>query len=323
MRVIIPVAGAGTRLRPHTFSTPKPLLTVGGKPVLAHILEPLLTLPITEVVFVLGVMAEQIREYVDSHYTFQARFIEQKDLLGLGYALHLAMKEVGTGPVLVILGDTIIHCEFNQFIRSGKNVLGVCEVSDPHRFGIAEINDGKVVGLEEKPREPKTNLALVGLYYFSESSILAEELSTLVESGKRTSGEIQFTDALQRMIKRGIVFSPYEVTGWLDCGKKETLLDTNRILLDGLPVPQGHDGCTFIPPVYIGTDATLERSTIGPNVSIGEGVQVRNSVIRDSIIDRGALIEDSHIDNSLVGPRVIVRGLRGKINIGESSEIEC
>jgi glucose-1-phosphate thymidylyltransferase len=323
MRVIIPVAGAGTRLRPHTFSTPKPLLTVGGKPVLAHILEPILTLPVTEVVFVLGVMADQMKEYIDSHYTFRTRYIEQKDLLGLGYALHLAMEQIGPGPVLIILGDTIIHCDFNQFIRTGANVLGVREVSDPHRFGIAEIHDGKVVGLEEKPRHPKTNLALVGLYYFADSGILAEELCTLVESGKRTSGEIQFTDALQRMIGRGVVFNPYEVTGWLDCGKKETLLSTNRILLNGQPVPHGHESCTFIPPVCVGIDATLERSTIGPNVSISDGAQVRNSVIRDSIVDRGAIVEDSHIEESLIGPRALVRGLRGKINIGESSEILC
>ena len=174
MRVIIPVAGAGTRLRPHTFSTPKPLLTVGGKPVLAHILEPILTLPITEVVFVLGVMADQMREYIDSHYTFRTRYIVQKELLGLGYALHLALEQIGSGPVLIILGDTIVHCEFNQFIRTGANVLGVRAVSDPHRFGIAEISDNRVVGLEEKPRQPKTNLALVGLYYFTESTFLNE-----------------------------------------------------------------------------------------------------------------------------------------------------
>jgi glucose-1-phosphate thymidylyltransferase len=323
MRVIIPVAGAGTRLRPHTFSTPKPLLTVGGKPVLAHILEPILTLPITEVVFVLGVMADQMKEYIDSHYSFRTRYIEQKDLLGLGYALHLAMEQIDTGPVLIILGDTIIRCDFNQFILSGANVLGVREVSDPHRFGIAEISNNKVVGVEEKPSQPKTNLALVGLYYFSESAILAEELCTLVDSGKRTSGEIQFTDALQRMISRGVVFSPFEVTGWLDCGKKETLLSTNRILLNGLTAPRGHDTCTFIPPVSVGVDTTLEQSTLGPNVSIADGVQIRNSVIRDSIIDRNAIVEDSYIEESLVGPRVLVRGLRGKINIGESSEIMC
>ncbi|HOZ08850.1 MAG TPA: nucleotidyltransferase family protein, partial [candidate division Zixibacteria bacterium] len=170
IRVIVPVAGAGTRLQPHTLTLPKALLPVGGKPALAHVLEPLVPLEPEEVVFVIGHLGDQIIDYVRENYRIKARFAAQEKLLGLGYALHLALREMADGPTLVILGDTVVECDYGAFLGAGEYVLGLRSVDNPHRFGVAEVDGGRIVGLEEKPADPRSNLALIGLYYFSDTA---------------------------------------------------------------------------------------------------------------------------------------------------------
>lgn len=321
MKIVIPVAGVGSRLQPHTFTVPKALLHVAGKPVLAHILEPVLQLQPEEVIFVIGFKGEQIKEYITNTYSFPTRFVPQEQLLGLGYALHLALQEVPTGPVLTVLGDTIVECNLKDFIAAGKYVLGLHRVDDPQRFGIAEVNGNTVTKLEEKPAAPRSDLALIGLYYFDEVETLKAELAALVQKGKRTGGEIQLTDALQAMIENGTSFVPYEVSQWYDCGKKETLLQTNRHLLKKISSVPAPEGSLVVPPVFIAPSARITNSIIGPYVSVAEDAVIENSIVTDSVIGVGAQLEHTILDNSLIGRKAIVKGVKQNINIGDYSHV--
>jgi glucose-1-phosphate thymidylyltransferase len=323
MKVVIPVAGIGARLRPHTNTIPKSLLDVAGKPILSHILDPLKKIKPKEVIFVIGYRGEQIRNYVKENYEFKASFVEQDQLLGLGYAISLALAKVGKSDLLVILGDTIVESDLKKFTDKGDFVLGVKAVDNPSRFGIAAIKDGSVSKLVEKPKSPPGNLALIGLYYFKNTDALKKELNKLVKSGKKTGGEIQLTDALQGMIENGTKFLPFEVSGWFDCGTKEAMLDTNRHFLKKIPQRNSLDGCTLVPPVYISQSAKVEQSSIGPNVSVGERASILNSSIKDSIIGENSTIEKAEITNSLIGQNAVIRGYSGILNLGDNSEVLC
>ncbi|RME31936.1 MAG: nucleotidyl transferase [Candidatus Zixiibacteriota bacterium] len=321
MKVIIPVAGEGTRLRPHTHTFPKPLLKVAGKEILGHILDPIVRLSPDEVIFVVGFKGEMIEQFVRQTYDFPARFVTQDKLLGLGYALDLALETIDGGPVLIVLGDTIVDCDLAGFVAAGDNVLGLRQVDDPQRFGIAEVADGRIIHLEEKPEHPKTNLAVIGLYYFAEGNTLKEHLAAHIASGRTTRGEIQFTDALERMIRAGEVIVPFEVQGWYDCGKKETMLETNRHLLARLPAPPPQDGCVIVPPVSLADSVTCEHAVIGPHVSVAGNVVIRRAVISDAIIGENTTITDAIITNSIVGRDAVIRGRALALNLGDSSEI--
>lgn len=321
MRVVIPVAGAGTRLRPHTHSLPKPLLHVAGRPILSYLLDPVVKLEPEEVVFVTGYRAEQLEAYVRENYSFNATFVPQGKLLGLGYALNVGVDHIVDDDVLVILGDTIVDCDLKGFMAAGEYVLGLKQVEDPHRFGIAVIDDGKVVNLEEKPTNPKTNLAVIGLYYFRKIDTLKTALRDLVKSGKVTRGEIQFTDALQDMIADGVEFVPYEVEEWFDCGKKETMLTTNRHLITVRNQTKALEGCVLVPPIYVHPTAKVVRSVIGPNVSISEGSTVTDSVISNSIVGSNSTLDKMMLTDSIVGHNVTLRGKSQVLNIGDSTEI--
>ncbi len=321
IRVIIPVAGSGSRLQPHTLTLPKALLPVGGKPALAHVLDPIAALEPDEVVFVVGHLGDQIMNWVRDNFTFKTRFIPQEKLLGLGYALHLAMKDLDDRPTLIILGDTVVDCDYEALINTGDYVLGLRAVDNPHRFGIAELDGSYIVGLEEKPEHPKTNLALIGLYYFAEVGQLRADLANLVRSGRTTSGEIQFTDALHSMIEAGVRFAPFEVSGWFDCGKKETLLSSNRALLESQPQPKAPDGSAFVPPVYIAPTAKIVNSIIGPNVSIGDNVTVERSVISNAIIGERSRITHSVLNDTLIGRDAVVEGQAAELNLGDKSTL--
>ncbi len=321
MRVVIPVAGAGTRLRPHTYSLPKPLLHVGGRPIIAHLLDPIVKLNPDEVVFVVGFRGEAIREYVRDNYSFKATFISQDKVLGLGYALDMGIRDLPDDDLLIILGDTIVECDLRKFVSAGDYVLGLKAVDDPRRFGIAVVNNGSVVELEEKPKEPKTNLAVIGLYYFKKVDQLRRVLNAHVASGQITRGEIQFTDALQKMIREGVRFVPYEVSEWFDCGKKETMLSTNRHLVASLHQTPELNDSRVISPVFVHPDAEVSCSVIGPNVSISENTVIKNCIIRNSIVSSNVRIENMILEDSLVGHDVVLRGKSSMVNLGDSSEI--
>nr|MBN2278277.1 NTP transferase domain-containing protein [candidate division Zixibacteria bacterium] len=320
LKIIIPVAGVGTRMRPHTFTAPKPLIPVAGKPILSHIIDPLAGLNPAEVVFVVGYLGGQIVDFIKTNYQFNATFVEQTDLLGLGFAIHLALRETSDSPCLIILGDTIARTDYKRFISKKGNIVGLKKVEDPRRFGVALVENEKVIALEEKPKNPRSDLALIGLYYFEDSAPLRTRLEKLIKLGKKTGGEIQLTDAMEFMIKDGIEFKPFEVDNWYDCGKRETLLNTNRALLSESSEVADYPGSVIVPPVYISPLAEIEDSIIGPNVSISEYARVSRSIIRESIISSRATIEDSLLEESVVGSLAVIRGTFQRLNIGNSSE---
>ena len=322
MKVVIPVAGSGTRLRPHTYSQPKPLLEVGGKPIIAHLLDPIVKLQPEEIIFVIGYMGERIEQYVRENYSVKTTFIPQTKLLGLGYALCQAVHEIASGDVLVVLGDTIVRCNLSKFTHAGDNVIGVLPVDDPSRFGIVTVDKGRIVHLVEKPENPPSNLAIIGLYYFRDVAPLREALGGHVESGRITRGEIQFTDALQIMLDKGIGMVPYEVREWFDCGKKETLLSTNHYLVEELGQNPQCPGSVIKGPVFVHPGAQVINSEIGPAVSISDGAVIRNSHVANSIIGRNSTIDNAILKDSLIGNNTKVRGGCLIANLGDSSEVE-
>jgi glucose-1-phosphate thymidylyltransferase len=323
MRAIIPVAGVGSRLRPHTFSVPKVLLNVAGKPILGHILDKLLGEGITEATIVVGYLGEMIQEFVRSTYpTLRVEYVEQEEALGLGHAIYLSRHTIGTDPLLIILGDTIFDVDLGPVLRGGVSALGVKAVDDPRRFGVAEIEGGMIRRLVEKPEMPTSNLAVVGLYYIRNAALLAECLTDIVERDVRTRGEYQLTDALQRMIERGERFTTFPVDGWFDCGKPETLIATNRALLEKHSTSRAVEGVVVVEPVFIAPSAVLENCVIGPNTTVSAGATVSDAIIRNSIIGENAQVRKALLDNSIVGPGAVVRGSYKRINVGDSSEID-
>ena len=319
---IVPVAGVGTRLRPHTHSTPKSLLLVAGKPILAHILDQLKG-SVERVVLVIspGSQGERIKQYAAGYSDLKIDCVLQPEPLGLGHAVAQAKPLAGTSSLLIILGDTIVQASIGELIQGGSKV-GVAEVSDPSRFGVVEVREGKIVRVVEKPDKPISNLAIVGLYYITKGPLLFDCLETLVRDGRRTKGEIQLTDALGLLIERGEELRPFPVKGWYDCGKTESLLETNRALLDQLATPVSREGVVVLPPVALDPTADVTAAVIGPYVSIGPRAQVRQAVVRNSIVNEGATVVDILLDSSVVGENAVVRGAYQRLNVGDSSEVE-
>ncbi len=320
---VIPVAGAGTRLRPHTLTAPKSLLPVAGRPILGHLLDDLMAAGVRHAVLVVGAMGERVRAFVSEEYESRglaAQFVEQPEARGLGHAVHLAAPLVGERPLLVVLGDTIFETDLRGVLRRGRSAIGVREVEDPRRFGVVVMEDGRVRRLVEKPEVPPSRLAIVGIYFFRESGPLFGALADTVRRGVQTRGEFQLTDALQEYLDRGHDLEVFPVEGWYDCGNTETLLETNRILLGRggrlVQIP----GSIVVPPVVLAPGAVVEHSIVGPFVSIGAGAVVRRAIIRDSILYDGARVEDSLLEGSLVGTSATVTGTFRRLNLGHSSE---
>lgn len=321
---VIPVAGVGTRLRPHTHTLPKVLLHVAGKPILAHILDDLPGLGIRRAVLIVGYMGDLVREYVGKHYrNLEVEYVEQSEPAGLGHAVSLAEPFADDGRVLIILGDTIFEADLKPVLAGGVNSIGVKEVQDPRRFGIVERDpDGRVTRLVEKPEQPTSNLAITGIYYFDRGRPLFEALAELQRLGLRTKGEFQLTDAMQMLVSRGELITTFPVEGWYDCGKTETLLETNRVLLGKCNGVTSIAGSLVHPPVCIADDAIIENCIIGPHVSVAAGARLRNAVVRDSIINENATVEDIMLESSVVGVNAVVRGGYRRVNVGDSSEVD-
>jgi glucose-1-phosphate thymidylyltransferase len=322
VKIIIPVAGAGTRLRPHTYTQPKPLLNVAGKPILAHILDSVIPLKPSKVILIVSHQGEKIAGFVRKNYDIKFSLVHQAELLGLGHAIYLTRTEFDQEPILIILGDTIIESNLLKNLKGRFNLLGVKPVKDPQRFGIAEVKAGLVTNLVEKPERPKGNLALVGLYYIRSTGILRETLDRIVRQKVTTKGEIQLTDALQRMIKQGVKFKTFNIQGWYDCGKTETLLETNQRLLEksGGSV-RTHKKALIIPPVYLAPSAQIANSVIGPYATVLDRVRITNSIIKNSILSKGCCVQDAILENSLIGQYAKVNGRAKSINLGDSAEI--
>ncbi len=322
MHAIIPVAGVGTRLRPHTYTLPKVLLNVAGKPILGHILDKLQSEGVTSATIIVGYMGDLVEQYVRDNYSLECRFVEQPIREGLGHSIYLAKESLGDEPVLIILGDTIFEVDLRPVLTGEYSALGVKPVEDARRFGVVELKDGFAERLIEKPDVPPTNLAIVGLYFIRNARLLAECLAELVENDRRTRGEYQLTDALQMMIERGERFSTFPVEGWFDCGKPETLLETNRHLLDRESQAQPLDGVVINPPVHIAPTARISNAIIGPYATVAAGAVVCNAMVADSIIGDDAVVEHAMLTGSIVGNAAIVRGAFHRVNVGASSEVD-
>ena len=319
---IVPAAGVGTRLRPHTHTVPKALVNVAGKPILAHILDALVQQGIQRVVLVVGYMGDSIRTFVERRYPGIAECVDQPERLGLGHAVALTRDRVPAGPILIVLGDTIVQTDYGRFLHGERVVLGVKAVDDPHRFGIVRVLDGRVVELIEKPEHPPSNLALVGLYYLPDAAVLQARLGAVIEHGVLTKGEYQLTDALALMLRDGVEMATEMVDGWFDCGKPETLLSTNEYLLRLAPRNPELPGVLIRHPVSIDPTARVTHAIIGPNVSIASGAVVADSIVRDSIVNENAEVRDMVLEGSLVGENAIVRGNFQRLNVGDSSEVD-
>ena len=330
LKVIIPVAGLGSRLRPHTHTAPKVMLQVAGKPMLGHILSELTQYDVDEITLVVGHMGEAIRDYVLATYPFKFHFEPQEELKGLGHAIWLTAPRYRDrkGPLLIILGDTIFDADFKSIIGSNGNWIGVKEVDDPKRFGVVELEGKHIRAMIEKPEKPPTNLAIVGIYYFTQPQMLFECLDEVIGKQKTTKGEFQLTDALQGMIERGAVMKPFIIDGWYDCGKPETLLSTNRSLLTKLYSEETStqayefDGSLIKPPVSIGRDVRIVNSIVGPFVTVADGVTITNSIIRNSIVSEHATVENMLLDASIIADNAKAAGHSYALNVGDASEIK-
>lgn len=328
MKAIIPVAGAGTKLRPHTYTQPKALIPIAGKTILSYIVDQLRDAGINEFIFIVGYLGEKIQDYVKQTYPdLSTHFVFQNERQGTGHAIELTKSIVGTDEVFVVLGDTICEYDVKEVVDSPFSMLGVKKVDDPRNFGVATIGEeGFIEQVVEKPAIPKSNMALVGLYKIKETHFLFECLHHLFMQDIKTKGEYNLTDALDCMIKRGAQFKSFKVKSWFDCGKKESLLESNATLLKkfGGNIQYIHDfkDTIIIPPVSIAPGCDISHSIIGPHVAIGANTTVKHSIIRDSIIGSYTNLFEVVLDNSLIGSDASVKGLSRSLNIGDNTEID-
>ncbi len=328
MKAIIPVAGAGTKLRPHTYTQPKALIPIAGKTILSFIVDQLHEVGINEFIFIVGYLGEKIQDYVKEKYPeLTTHFVFQNERQGTGHAIKLTADIVGTDEVMVVLGDTICEYDVQEVMDSPFSMLGVKKVDDPRNFGVAEIDDdGFIEHVVEKPQIPKSNMALVGLYKIKETEFLFACLGQLFSEDIKTQGEYNLTDALECMIERGAKFKSFKVKNWFDCGKKETLLESNATLLkkSGGNVQDKHayENTIIIPPVSIAPGCVIRNSIIGPHVAIGANTTIDYSVLKDSIIGSYTKLFEVVLDNSLIGSDADVKGLSRSLNIGDNTEID-
>lgn len=332
MKVIIPIAGIGKRLRPLTYSVPKPLIPVAGKPILGHILESLKEFG--EFVFVVNYMKNEIKEWVkrfriqNSEFKIQnIHWVEQQEMLGLGHAVWLTKEIVRDDDILIVYGDNIFSTKVSRGLSLAETLqkaidtkldgcIGVQEVDNPRQLGIVELSNGWVSKVIEKPEHPTTNLAIVGVNFIHNTPLLFDCLNQLISEGLKTKGEFQLTDGIELMLERGARFKTFEIKECLDCGKRDTILYANRELLSKCKVQSAKfkvQSARIIPPVSIHEGVLISHSIVGPYVSIDRGSMVTNSIISDSIIVANTRIEDLLLSHSLIGSSKNIKMQNAKI----------
>lgn len=328
MKAIIPVAGAGTKLRPHTYTQPKALIPLAGKTVLSIIVDQLVEAGIKDFIFIIGYMGEKIKDYVNANYPhLQTDFITQTTRQGTGHAIEITQILAGEEELLIVFGDTIAEYDIKAVLASPYSMLGVKKVDDPRNFGVVEINDeGKIIRVVEKPAIPKSNLALVGIYKIKETALLYDCLIDIHNNQIKSYDEFSLTDAIECMIRKDIRFDYFKVQSWFDCGRKESLLESNAILLKkfgGKIVPNNIvDNSIIIPPVSIGENCTIVNSVVGPYVAIGDNCIVNKTIVRDSIVGSYSRLEELVLANSLIGSDAEIKGVTQNLNIGDNTSID-
>jgi len=340
VKVVIPVAGAGKRLFPHTFTKPKPMVYIAGKPIIGHILDRMVDLEPEEIILVVGYRKEQIISYVEENYSdiFNMTYVEQEHQLGLGHSIYVAKDAVGDCPIMIALGDMIFKAGYNDFYLKHFNnghcdcSIGVWEVDEPEKYGIVEAEGNCITMLVEKPKNSVSKNGIAGVYFIQQPKVLFDIVDEMLDN--KADGEIQLTDALQCMLERGNRMKMFHVSSWYDCGHSESLLETNHILLDESN-SCGSDNCddnynsnydtndsVIIEPISLGKGVVIVNSVIGPHVSIADNCYVETSIISNSIIGSGSTIKDVNLKSSVIGDNVNLNGKYNSLNIGDSSSIE-
>ena len=329
MKAVIPVAGAGTRLRPHTYTQPKPLIPVAGKTIISFIIDQLVEVGIRDFVFIIGYLGEKIKLYLDKNYPeLNKEYVVQNKREGSGHAIWTAREAIkDADEIFVFFGDTIIDFDIQKVLNEPNSCFCVKQVDDPREFGVVEYDENGIVNrVVEKPNIPKSNMAMVGLYKIKEVKMLIDIIDKNIQNNIMTHGEYQLTDGLMGMIEKGVKFTTILVNNWFDCGKKEILLETNAKLLDkegyasnDLPA---FDNTIIIHPVSIGKDCKISNSIIGPHVTIGNNVVIDYSIVKESIIGSYASINEVVLQQSLVGSDAAIKGLSQSLNIGDNTEID-
>src|SRR5438093_10202204 len=315
MKVIIPLAGKGTRLRPHTHITPKPLLKIAGKPVIDYVMEDLQKLGgIDQVIYITGHLKEKVEEYARAKYPWPSAFVEQKEQRGTAHAVALARPYIDQ-PVMIIFVDTIFDADLSIVKRTKGEADGIIwtkEVEDYQRFGVVVTDkDGHMTRIVEKPSEAISKRANIGLYYIQNWKLLVEAIDWVLKQPPN-KGEFYLTDAFQYMIDKGAKLKVVDVEGWYDAGKLDTLLASNRIMLEKRRMARRPNGlpsdARIVDPVYIADGVTIRRSTVGPNVSVSTGTVIEDSAVRDAIVGEKSKIKKSQLQNSLIGDEVVIEG---------------
>jgi glucose-1-phosphate thymidylyltransferase len=330
MKVIIPLAGKGTRLRPHTHTVPKPMLKVAGKPVMDYVLDDVRKLGnVDEVVYVTGHLKEAVEKHVKGTYgDMKATFVEQVVQDGTAGAVALARDRVDA-PVLIIFVDTIFDADLSVIKTSTDDgIIWTKEVEDYQRFGVVVTDkNGHMTRIVEKPTSPISKRANIGLYYVRNWKLLFEGIDHVLKQ-PTNKGEYYLTDAFQYMIDKGAKLKVLDVEGWYDAGKLDTLLDTNRVMLQKGRARHPAElakapGVTIIEPVYIEDGVTIENSTIGPNVSIGSRSMIRHSLLRDTVVGSACTITGCTLSNSMIGDHAVLETLQGETSVGDHAEVRA
>ncbi|MFY7743662.1 MAG: sugar phosphate nucleotidyltransferase [Flavobacterium sp.] len=336
MKIIVPMAGRGSRLRPHTLTVPKPLIPVAGKPIVHRLVEDIagvLNQPIDEVAFIIhesfGKQVENELIAIAQKLGAKGTIYYQNEALGTGHAIMCA-KDSLKGPAVIAYADTLIRADFD-LDTSADSVIWVKQVDQPEAFGVVNLNaNGEIIELVEKPKEFVSDLAVIGIYYFKDVAVLKNELQSVLDNNIIHGGEYQINDGIKQMMAKGMKFVPGKVDEWMDCGNKDVTVETNTRMLGFLH----HDGdeliskkvklenATIIPPCYIGDDVVLINATVGPNVSLGKGCHVIDSTIKNSLVQTHSHIKNASLDNAMIGNHASFDGNFTSISIGDYSVLE-
>ncbi|MCK5785431.1 MAG: NTP transferase domain-containing protein [Candidatus Sabulitectum sp.] len=325
MHCIIPAAGKGTRMRPLTWSIPKPLIPVAGRPMLAHVVDSLLEAEVDHITLIVGYLGDDIVSWARKAYPhIKVDFALQEKADGLASAVLLAEQFVDDGPSMIVLGDTLFSADLSVLKGETRNMIVTAPVDDPSRFGVVIMDGSSVVELVEKPAEFISNLAIVGVYYFASGSKLMKYCRELMDRDLKTRGEYQLTDAMQLMLQNGEPFGILDIDGWYDCGKPETLLETNRALLEsnggsGTPVLENSQ---VIEPCFFGAGTVIKNSVVGPWFSGGAGVLIENSRITNTIAGADSEFLDVILTKTVTGERSKVQGSPSQLFTGDDSVAE-
>ncbi|WP_066757489.1 sugar phosphate nucleotidyltransferase [Crocinitomix algicola] len=333
MKIIVPMAGRGSRLRPHTLTVPKPLVPVGGKPIVHRLVQDIAktsTEKIDEIAFVIGDFGKEVEDElikVAEKLGAKGRIYYQDKALGTAHAVLCAAESLD-GPVVVAFADTLFRADFT-LDNEADGILWVKQIEDPSAFGVVKLNDdGVIEDFVEKPQTFVSDLAMIGIYYFKEGEKLKAELQYLIDNGIIKGGEYQLPDALKNLTKKGAKFKPGKVSEWLDCGNKKVTVHTNQRVLEFdknenlVSKDLVNKNAVIIPPCYIGPHVVLENSVIGPHVSIGRGTTVKNSVVTNSIVQKNATIANSILQDSMIGNHAKILSHGKVISIGDYTTIE-